>query len=774
MKRITLKKPSWTEWLFAVLGTVLPVLALETATRGSLSDTLSWMCREPWLFLMNAAFFLGLCLLGCALRGWRLRGGLLIGLCGLTALLGVANRYKMLFRMEPLLLTDVWQLGDAVTTVDTLDFGINLTELWLIAAATAVLIALWLWLMRNARRSRNLPAAALGLALVLLLPGQCTFARGGGDKRSDMMEHARGEGTLYAAFAAENYRLARLRVDDDPEEVRASYAKLQQQTPEAAQEKPNIIVVLSESWSDEAWLSQYVSLTRELTPFYNQLVQGCQSGRIYVPKQGGGTSETEFEVLTGLRSQYSCNSYSMGLPPLNSLASVLKKQGYTASAIHWFQGVYYNRYRNLRMLGFDDFYTTDTTNLPFTHISTYISDRDHYNAALERMAQTDGPDFVFVMTMQNHGGYDYNDCRQLYGADEPFLGDFSDHTRLVLSNYCYLMQQTDAALRDLIAALESSDEPTVLVWFGDHIPPFGADVYQELGIATTGDQGHLTPYFLWSNRGNTPQILDMYANELGACALSAAGVNDDPFLTYVDRLRQEGQGQSLTSQGRGGRLYDLLSYDALFGKQYVYQLAGISPENQQIQIGGSMRMEGFEAVQIADAVYLRPVTKGWPQKYVLTQNGRALDDSAVPLDAGALALKCQLFSPSGSLLNESNTLYYDSVRQLLQASRPLKTEAVALSQNGFYQIESQWNKAYEVYRSQSSYDQSLALALTVDGARWKRAQSYSAIDGGLQYAFHEDGTLYLSIPKGSLSGYDSAQVQDWLSQSQGLLHLIRP
>ena len=768
-----IKTPSLQEVLFVLAGALLPVLTLEAFSRGSLWSVFVWIGQEPKLFLMNAAFWLGLCLAGCALRGWRLRGGLLIGLTGVAALAGVANRYKMLFRMEPVLLTDLWQIGDAMTTVGTLDFNINRTELWLIGACTVLLIVLWVWLMRGQKRRRSLIAVAVGLALVLVLPGLCTFQRGGGDKRSDMMEHAKGEGTLYAMFAAENYRLVRLRIDYDEDEVRSVYRDLQAATPAASEEKPNVIVVLSESWSDEAWLSQYVNLTRELTPFYNQLVQNCQTGHLYVPKLGGGTSETEFEVLTGLRSQYSCNPYSMGLPPINSLASVLRAQGYTSSAIHWFQGVYYNRYRNLRMEGFDAFFTTDTTRRDFTHISTYISDRDHYNAVLERMNQTDGPDFVFVMTMQNHGGYDYNDCRQLYGADEPFTGDFSDHTRLVLSNYCYLMRQTDAALKDFLSALEQSDEPTVVAWFGDHIPPFGTDVYEELGIPTTGDAGHLTPYFIWSNQGNTPVTADMYANEMGACTLSVAGVNNDPFLTYVDTLRRSGEGQPLTSRGRGDERYDLLSYDALFGKQYAYQEGNIHPENPNMQIGGDMHMQRLQAVQLADSVFVRPAVQGWTQASTLVNGGKEQADDALPLDATGLELSYRLYGPNGSLLNESNTLSYENIAELLADSDPLPVETVDLTRDDFSQIESRWNKDYQVYRSAQTYPAWRALSLLAEGTHWRRMDNYYAITGGLQYAFSTEGWLYLAIPKERLNGYDSQAVRDWMQSAGTELVLVQ-
>ena len=769
-----IRKPSRRECLFVLAFSLLPLVALEGFSRGGLWPVLGWIWRQPLLFGMNYAFFLGLCLLACALRGWRLRGCLALLLTGLCALIGVANRYKMLYRMEPVLLTDIYQLGEALNVATGMDFDINRVEILLIAVITLGLMVLWALLLRGKQRQRHLPAAVLGLVLVLAIPALCTFSLAGGEERTDMIEHAKGEGTLYTLFASENYRLDKLRMDYREEDVRAAYQAIQADTPEADMEKPNVIVVLSESWADEAWLSQYVALNRELTPYYNQLTQTCQTGRMYVPKLGGGTSETEFEVLTGLRSQYSCNPYSMGLPPMNSLASTLKKEGYTATAIHWFQGVYYNRYLNLRMMGFDSFFTTDTTAGDFTSISTYISDADHYNAALERMAQTDGPDFVFVMTMQNHGGYDYNDCRQLYGADEPFEGDFSEHTRLVLSNYCYLMQQTDRALENFISALEASDEPTMLVWFSDHIPPFGTDVYEELGIPTTGDAGHLTPYFIWDSRGNEPEEINLYANELGACALSRAGQNSDPFFHYVDTLRQSRGDEPMTAAGRADDTFELLSYDALFGRQYAYDEGRIRPENPDIQLGGSLDIASFRTAVLEDQLFLQPITDSFPPKYTLLVNGQAQSLSAIPLDATDFTLTLRITGPNGNTLNESPALHYADAQALLAESMPMETEALPLHRSGFVQIENSPLKNYEVYRSTESYAQGRALTVMVEEKGWQKVDSYYAITGTNQYAFHEDGTLYLAIPKGSLSGYQSEDVQAWLKQVNGRLILSKP
>ena len=304
-------------------------------------------------------------------------------------------------------------------------------------------------------------------------------------------------------------------------------------------------MVLSESFADEAWLRQYLDLDRELTPFYNQLTESCRRGRLYVPKLGGGTSETEFEVLTGLRSQYVVNPYSMGLPPVSSLASVLRDRGYEATAIHWYNGVYYNRYANLRMLGFDSFFTLDTTVTPFEKKGMFVSDEEHYRAILHQLSQTEGRDFIFCLTMQNHGGYDYDDFRVTYGAQTPFSNQVSERATAILTNYCWLI----GAERRGAGIVHHAAEP-----------PGGADgggvfqrSYPAAGVGRLrgnrrirdGRRGAPHPLLhLEQRRQHCAGETNLYSWQLGAYALELAGMNDDPFLCLCGKAARGG-GRSL-------------------------------------------------------------------------------------------------------------------------------------------------------------------------------------------------------------------------------------
>ncbi|MEG1360434.1 MAG: LTA synthase family protein [Clostridia bacterium] len=746
------------------------LLLLEGYSRGSFPHAFEWMLQSPLLFLCNYALFLCPCLLLGVLRSDRLRAILSLFLCLFCALLGIANATKILYRMEPILFTDVTQLGDAAATMTNLSFDVDVAQIgWLCAGFVLAAIACFV-LLRGKQERRPVLWPAVGILLLLVLPASYTFELAHGSVRTDMVDHARNEGSLYAAIAMENHRHALMRLEYKEPEVRASYDSLvdamrqedaQAKSVPLAQAKPNVIVVLSESFTDGAFLGQYLDFSKPVLPFYDEFLKQTRSGKLRVPKLGGGTSETEFEVLTGMRSHYAINPYSMGLPPISSMASVLHAKGYEATAIHWYSGVYYNRYHNLKMLGFDSFYTTDTTTKAFEKKGMFTSDAEHYRAIMSQLQKTEQQDFVFCLTMQNHGGYGYDDFRNTYGAVVPFTDTLSAEGEKVVTNYCYLLSQSDAALRDFISDLQAFEEPTWLVFFGDHIPPFGAEIYEELGIPVSGETGYLTPYFIWSNQQPLSGTQDLKAYELGAYALSLAGLNTDPFLREVERLREGGSAQNAR--------YELLSYDALFGKQYAYNEGNLSPSNPGFQIGGEMALAGFDAAEVGNAVYLRPRLAIADQAFRLSVDGQLRDTRYVLKTDQPLTLQCVMTNSNGTRYNQSNPLTFAGTEALLAQSGSLPYEAFPL-----------WNCEYELaaerghgdtllFRSIKPFVAGKNTAVTLGGERldWQPVYGINKAD---QYGLNADGTLTLSVSRKKLAVEDGEGFRSYLEQNQG--HLI--
>lgn len=747
----------WQKVLFFLGAAAFPVLVLESLARMNLLKALWWVVRDPLMFLTNLCLFAGVCLVLTIFRRHKVQASLYALVCLFCALLGLSNYYKITYRLEPVLVTDLTQMSEAVTVMGGGEFKINVWLFVLAGVATIAAIVLsCIFLKGKGKRTPlRLLTAAVGVALVIFIPTQCTFGHSNAMDRYDLVDHAEHSGCLYTAIASENYR-HRQKIDNyGRQTVEEAYKGIQADVSPAHGEKTNIILVLGESFTDQAMLSRYVDFTDTLMPFYEQLMPECLTGMMYVPKVGGGTSESEFEVLTGMRSQYSYNPYTMGLPPINSVASILREKGYTASAIHWHVGVFYNRFRNHAMLGFDSLCTTDTTDMDFTIKGTYISDEDHFDSTLQQMQRTENEDFIFLITMQNHGGYNYSDFREKYGSDTPFTNQFSENTELNLANYCYLLRETDAALEKWIAQLKDYPEPVMLVYFSDHLAPFGKDVFEEIGIPLSGEEVHRVPYFIWSNRGDVQGQQDLYAYQLMPYALELAGLNDDPFFSYVEKLRREGVNQDET--------YELLSYDAIFGEQYAYKYAGLTPQNEHFQVGGEMDLSGVAAVQFGDRVYFQPLLSRPEQKYTLLVGGAETDKNYLTPTDKDITIQCVLYR-NGSLANQSQVLTFHGTDDLLEKAQPMDHHALSVAKSAYTLEDDVWTKGYRVYRSKDSFEAGDTLLLA--GDKVLLPTTPEGINTGWEYALDDENRLLISLPIDALNSRSGNDLQDYLKAHQ--------
>ena len=141
--------------------------------------------------------------------------------------------------------------------------------------------------------------------------------------------------------------------------------------------------------------------------------------------------------------------------------------------------------------------------------------------------------------------------------------EVSPTAQTMLSVYAEGARDADAMLGELTEFYSQTDEPVLLVFFGDHLPQLGDGYlcYEELGIDLgEGDEAaatlrtYETPYLIWVNRAaadlldfqNAKEALDLpedrtvNANYLGAMVLELTGRGgEDPFFSYLNEMRRE-------------------------------------------------------------------------------------------------------------------------------------------------------------------------------------------------------------------------------------------
>ena len=275
----------------------------------------------------------------------------------------------------------------------------------------------------------------------------------------------------------------------------------------------NIIVIMNESLADYSLLGE-TGFPEDPMPYYHSLEENCVKGRLLVSVYGGSTCNTEFEFLTGASLAF--------LPPSSlpynqymndGIHSICKDEalsGYTKTAIHPYFAGEWRRNSNYPIMGFDDFISGEDFSenyvkgeyediaymgLEFAdfgsdleYVRKFISDKECYRKILEKQDESNAngkPSFIFAVTIQNHGSYQYEDFEAAEYTDDD-----------IFNQYLTLTSISDSALEYLLAELSERDEKTVVVMFGDHQP--GIDV--SLASADmSGINKYITPYIMWAN-----------------------------------------------------------------------------------------------------------------------------------------------------------------------------------------------------------------------------------------------------------------------------------
>ncbi|MBP1850974.1 LTA synthase family protein [Rhizobium halophytocola] len=358
--------------------------------------------------------------------------------------------------------------------------------------------------------------------------------------------------------------------------------------------RPDIIMVMSESLWDPTRLDG-VTFSRDPMP----TVRANRSGNIVSPEFGGMTANVEFEALTGFSNAYlpygSIPYQQYVRRPLPSLATFLRSSGYVAKAFHPFQAWFWNRGTVYPYLGFDSFLSEE--NLPtMDKRGIFASDESLTKAIIHEADESRDPFFFFAVTLQGHGPYEPN--RYARNTIDIESAQLSDSSKAALATYTQGVKESDDSLKKLMDWASSRRRETLIVLFGDHLPPLGT-VYTDTGympqvVATrraepeTLKRQHETPLVVWSSRrGVIKDIGAISPSQLPYHIVRLAGLHH-PFYTgllgavekrypIVDRTQlidPDGVGQmdwqaDAAEQDPLLNRYRLLQFDMMFGKTYA-------------------------------------------------------------------------------------------------------------------------------------------------------------------------------------------------------------
>lgn len=548
--------------IFHALLACIINFVIEAISRHSVVAAWDYLTGTPLVFLYNA-FMIFVTFSIVYLFKRRIFVRMIIG--AIWVILGIANGYILLKRVTPFNAQDLKIAGDGIALINNYCNGF---EVVVIAVGA---VALLIWLISMWRRGGQYAgkihhiAALIGIIVCGVL---YTFV-------TNIAIDKRVVSTYFGniAFAYEDYGLPycfsaslfNTGISEPNGYTKKAMAKIdkdgelnQTATSRSSDKLPNIIVVQLESYFDVA-NAEFFTTSEDACPNLHNLYQNYSNGYFKVPSVGAGTANTEFEVLTGMNlryfgpGEYPYKTYSKK-HPTESAATALASLGYGTHALHDNTGNFYSRANVFNNMGFDTFTSKEFMNVLQTTENGWAKDEILTQHIMEAMDTTKQEDFVFTVSVQGHGNYPEtqvieNPKIKVEGIEDEALKNKWEY-------YVNQVYEMDQFVGDLIKAVEERNEPSVVVFYGDHLPTMGLKA-EDLKSRYL----YNTNYVIWDNIGLQKDDKNIPAYQLMSEVLNRLDIHSGTVFNYHQ-------------QRKGTKNYlsdlELLQYDILYGKQYVY------------------------------------------------------------------------------------------------------------------------------------------------------------------------------------------------------------
>lgn len=542
-----------------MLAVCIGYFFIEAISRHSLWKAVDFMKERPLVFLYNAFLIFTTTLIVYLFRRrvfWRTI--LFIFWMGLGIINGVllSNRVTPFTGPDLHLITDAFQIADRYLS----------PFFFVVVVIVAVLAVIGLIILffkgpryqGKMRYKLNIPLIAVGIA---------AFA---GTTKLALEKRVLSNYFGNIAFAYEDYGypycLATTVFNtgiglprDYSEEAVENIVKSEESLPETGEKRPNILFLQLESFFDPE-LVEYLNISEDPIPNFRKLMQEYSSGYFKVPSVGAGTANTEFESITGMSMRY----FGPGEYPYKSIlkettcesaAYVLKSLGYGTHAIHNNEANFYERKNVFANLGFDSFTSEEyMSEQDDTNPNDWVRDHNLTKYILQAMESTEGPDYVYTISVQGHG--DYPEEPVLENPKITVSGASSQAENYKWEYYCNQIYEMDQFIKELTDELSKLDEDVVLVMYGDHLPTMGLTV-------TDVKNKYLfqTEYVIWDNMGLEKQDKNLAAYQMAAEVMDRVGIHEGNVFRFHQARRNTKNYQVDL---------EMLQYDILYGEKYVY------------------------------------------------------------------------------------------------------------------------------------------------------------------------------------------------------------
>ena len=368
-------------------------------------------------------------------------------------------------------------------------------------------------------------------------------------------------------------------------------------------QQPNIITIVSESLSDPTVFNQ-LTFSEDPLPNLRQYLENYSSGHFLSPFKGNRTANVEFEYLVGFTNSLLLEGtipFQQALsskPEIPSFISFMDQLDYTSVAIHPNNAAFYKRSQVYPALGFDEFLSIDKMkHLDYIDSQKYVSDQSVFDELYAELEAADRPIFAYGLTMANHIAI----FDKKFGENTIEVLDANGEHNTEMETYAEGLKQTDLALKEFITKIENYDEPTLVIFFGDHLINFQSDIHEQHGYIekdTDALRAKLffeTPLLIMSNMDDfqIENIDDVSPIFIAPLILRELNLPLSPFYVFLLDLYEEfsvlhnnfkldanqNQVDELTEhQEQLLLILELIQYDILEGKEYTLSSFFTIPE----------------------------------------------------------------------------------------------------------------------------------------------------------------------------------------------------
>lgn len=524
---------------------------------------------------LNIAFYYWLFLFVFFIAG---RTSISMAICvAAIAIIGVGNYFVVMFRSNPIVPWDIYSFETAMSVADNYVFSVD----WALAEHIAMFILMLIVGVRtNIRLNKKILRPILTVAMCIPAYFYISYLWQDNLERNtglnDTLFNAKYMHSKDGFFVSFILDIHFLQIEE-PKNYSDEYAlsllnEQKVEKVETPEELPDIIAIMDETFSDPAVLGEFET-NKDYMPFVHSILRGevanTISGYADVSVLGGNTANSEFEFLTGNSMAFFPNGSVPYLQyirdGISTIVPQLEEYGYTTYGTHPYRAKGWNREFIYDLMGFD--YRYFQGSFPFEDkLRNYVSDEADFKSILEWRNNTEGPFFMFNVTMQNHSNYggDFDNF------DPQIVAKFKNtYSNKYLNKYLSLMYETDQDVASLLSELSQSDRKTIVVFWGDHQPNdyVVRPIYKEYGLDFDNQtyeqqqQRQKTPFFIWANYDIQEQTnVEISLNYLNILLFETAGLQLDEYQTFRKNLWQ-GQIPMMNAVGYRNDDGDLVEYD---------------------------------------------------------------------------------------------------------------------------------------------------------------------------------------------------------------------